>query len=123
MTRPITIYFVGVAPIPVGHRVEVRTYLVETGVFRKTQEPNFEQPVIVDLDTGVVYSDVDNFAQINMYRPGARMQVPTDPRPDLKLHGRWHGVVRQCQVLWIGGGSSKYPQTTLVVDPLAQQPT
>ena len=123
MASPINIYYVGVAPIPVGHRVEIRTYFIETGVFRKKKEPNFNDPMIIDLDTGVVYSDVANFKQVGSYHTNSRIPVPTVPRPDLQLHGRWQGVIRQCQVLWIGFGDSRYPQTTLVVEPFDPQPT
>lgn len=117
MTSPITIYFLGVAPIPVGHRVEVRTYFIETGVFRKKLEPNFDQPILTDLDTGIVYSAATNYAQISMYTPGARLSLPLKPRADLKLHGLWTATVRACNIHWIGVGSSAFPQTTLVVDP------
>lgn len=118
MASPITIYFLGVAPIPIGHRVEVRTYFVETGLFSKKLEPNFDHPQLTDLDTGVVYSNVSNYQTIIAYTPNTRYKVPTEPRADLKLHGCWQGVVRQTIVMWIGFGPSAYPQTTFVIDPI-----
>jgi hypothetical protein len=121
MAQPIEIYFLGIAPIPVGHRIEVRTYYVETGVFTKKREPDFNRPLITDLDTGVVYSDANNFENIIAYRSGDRRKFPTRPRADLQPHGLWRATVRECIVMSIGYGQSAYTQTTLVVDPIVAE--
>jgi hypothetical protein len=52
-----------------------------------------------------------------MYQSGTvRPDLPVEVRQDLREHARLVGTVRGCRVAWIGGGDSRYPQTTLLIE-------
>lgn len=107
-----------VAPIPVGHHVEIRIYAEEEGLFSKTWTPRVHDAHIVDTTTGITYASAWLFEAINMYRCGEiRPDLPLEIRPDLREHARTAGTVRACRVTWIGSGDSRYPQTTLAIEP------
>jgi hypothetical protein len=108
------------APIPVGHRVEVRVYLVDTAVFSTHLEPAYQAPLVIDHDAGIVYGHGWHFEPITTYTAGAvRPELPMGPRPDLTEHARWFGKVTANRVAWIGNGQAAYHQTTLVIQPEA----
>ncbi|GDX82405.1 hypothetical protein LBMAG42_42160 [Deltaproteobacteria bacterium] len=111
----ITIHLIQVAPIPVGHRVELRTFLRKQKMFGKP-EPAFNEPLVTDLDTGVIYAEDWHFRDVDMYRSGEIVECSLVQR-DLPEHARVVGRVRSCRILWIGSGEGRYPQTTLVVEP------
>jgi hypothetical protein len=112
------IHVAAVAPIPVGHRVEIRIYAEEEGLFSKTWTPRFHDPHIVDLTSGITYGSVWLFEAVNMYRCGeVRPDIPFEIRSDIREHARMTGTVRVCRITWIGAGDSRYPQTTLAVEP------
>jgi hypothetical protein len=111
------VHFPAVLPISVGHDVEVRVYTVEEGVFSKAWTPKPGDPWIHDRTTGVVYGSDWHFQTVNTYRSGDVMpQLPMEPRSDLRVHAQIIGKVRACRVVWIGGGDSRFPQTTLAID-------
>jgi hypothetical protein len=111
-----------VAPVPVGHRVELRWYRkLVTGLLsgqRYESTPN--HPFVRDLDTGVVYGDHDLFL-----RHGAVVQVsvdkPTplewDPLPEHQLEYQVVGRVVGCRVSTFRIGQTFHVQSTLVVEP------
>jgi len=114
------IHVAAVAPIPVGHRVEIRIYAEEEGLFSKTWTPRFHDPHIVDTTSGVTYASAWLFEAVAMYRSGevqVRPDLPLEIRPDLREHARMAGTVRACRITWIGNGDSRYPQTTLAIEP------
>lgn len=112
------VHVAAVAPIPVGHRVEVRVYAIEEGLFSKAWVPKPADPYIVDLTTGVTYGSAWLFESIAVLTSGeVRPDLPLEIRSDLREHARFTGVVRSCRVTWIGSGDTRYPQTTLSVDP------
>jgi hypothetical protein len=118
MSAPFFVHMMGVVPIPVGHRVEVRVVCRDVAVFGTKLEPQPLAPLVVDLDTGIVYGESWHFQEISMYQPGIpRLELPMVPRHDLREAGRWHGRVTATRVAWIGGGASSYPQTSLAIAP------
>lgn len=106
-----------VLAIPLGHQVEVRIYAVEEGIFSTAWVAKIDEPLILDRTTGVVYGADWHFQAINMYQSGTvRPDLPMEVRSDLREHARVVGTVRGCRVVWIGGGDSRYPQTTLLIE-------
>jgi hypothetical protein len=106
-----------VLAIPVGHRIEARIYAVEEGIFSKAWVARTDEPLIIDHTTGVVYGSGWHFQEINMYQSGfVRPDLPMAVRSDIREHARVVGTVRGCRVAWIGGGDSRYPQTSLVIE-------
>lgn len=111
------VHFSGILPIPVGHQVEVRIYAAEEGLFSKAWVAHPEDPWLLDHTTGVVYGSAWHYKVIAMYRPNEVIpDLPMDVRSDLKEHARMFGVVKSSRIVWIGGGDSRYPQTTLIID-------
>jgi len=103
-----------VLAIPVGNRVEVRTFAVEEGVFSKRWVAREHDPLIIDLGSGVVHGAAWLFQEITMYQSGTvRPDLPLEVRGDLREHSRQTGKVLACRVAWIGSGDSRYPQTSL----------
>ncbi len=106
-----------VLAIPVGHQIEVRIYAVEEGIFTKAWVAKTNEPLIIDRTTGVIYGEDWHFQVISMYQSGTvRPDLPVEVRQDLREHARLVGTVRGCRVAWIGGGDSRYPQTTLLIE-------
>jgi hypothetical protein len=111
----LSILTIGVIPIPVGHRIEARFY-DEAERYMSRQE----SPVIVDLDTGIVYGHHWHFADINGATVGVPMPLPATVRADLPTVRRIFGRVTSTQVTWIVI-NHPFPQTTLHVEPLPEQ--
>jgi hypothetical protein len=91
-----------VAPIPVGHRVEVRVYLSE-GLFSKRLTPDEYWPLVIDHDTGVVYG-----FHTHLGESGASL-------PERPEHSRRHGKVIACLVRYLATDCAG--KTTLVIQP------
>ena len=97
------------APIPVGHRVEVRILKEPKAGFlsrRSGAKHQTDQPWVRDLDTGVTYGVLWQYSDA--------MSVTTLPgedwgasvRSDLEEVERFEGKVRACRVLTVGGANS-----------------
>jgi hypothetical protein len=107
-----------VLAIPLGHQIEVRIYAVEEGIFKTAWVAKTDEPLIIDRTTGVVYGSAWHFDEVIGYQSGTvRPDLPIEVRRDLKEHARLVGTVRGCRIAWIGGGDSRYPQTSLVIEP------
>ncbi len=107
----VAVDFVGVAPIAVGHEVEVRTYL-------RNDVPSYDEPVVIDLTTGVVYGEAwyfEEFSSFTVNQP--RRGLPLEPRRDLREHARLRGKVAASRVAWIGDKNqgTRFPQTSLLI--------
>jgi hypothetical protein len=117
MSESFIVHFLGSAPIPVGNRVEVRVFLVDTAVFGTKLEPDFNDPLIVDLDTGIVYGQGWHFEAITALLPGGvRPELPLAPRADLQEHGRWQGRITSTRIAWLSSSADKrYAQTSFTI--------
>ncbi|WP_437723519.1 hypothetical protein [Sorangium sp. So ce861] len=128
--QPQTYTLQHVAPIPIGHRVELQFFEEAqfAGLFKKDQaQVNVNEPLVRDLDTGVIYAShwhfverasmtqATLFAKVNTY--------PPNPLPSLKPAGRVLGRVLACRVLTECVGSQIFKvQTTLTIAPEAEAP-
>jgi hypothetical protein len=112
------------APIPVGHQVELRWYKKQVrGLLSGTKWQEFPYtPIITDLDSGIVYGTFDFFwdrgaaAAISMDSP---TQLSQQALPQLELQGAAKGKVVACRVATydMGTGSSRLfkVQTSLTI--------
>jgi hypothetical protein len=101
-------------PIPVGHRVEVRVFVRETTVlFSSSKEPQPDQPVVTDLDTGVVFGPAWAFGGGGAYYKGKPLaDLTLAPPPSLQEHSRVVGRVTACRVAWV----TEFVSTTLELE-------
>lgn len=109
-----------VAPIPVGHRVEITWYEVVRPGLVPSQERVDErehQPVVRDLDTGVVYTTDWVVGVERRSRPDAAYRVGDRPRTDARAKDTLRGVVRACRVITVRGFPEVDFQTELVIAP------
>jgi hypothetical protein len=114
---PVKIHALGAVCIPVGHRVEVRILLRDNG--RGKTAAAQDEPLITDLDTGVIFGADWHFRRLSGYRPGTVQDLPVTPDPGLAVHSVVTGRVSATRVVTIGSGDSLFQQTTLVVEPSA----
>ncbi|MCL2777647.1 MAG: hypothetical protein FWD73_06555 [Polyangiaceae bacterium] len=108
----------GAVAIPVGHRVEIRVYYSfgETGLFSvDPPAPQFDSPLITDLETGIQYGKLRHFCDASLYSEFAPAQAT--PLPYLREHSRWRGKILVCNVLFCGGQYDQL-QTTLLIEPM-----
>jgi hypothetical protein len=106
------------APIPVGHRVELRWYeQVSTGLLGgKNETAREHEPVLVDLDTGIEYASDHAYGQTDsMKRPDQPITVASQPvgEPVQILTGR----VKACRVIHVRRYRDIDVQTDLLIDP------
>lgn len=106
-----------VAPIPVGHRVRLTFHaLTSRGLFGAgSRELLAHEPVIEDLDTGIVYCTERPFDHDGVKRPREPLGVR-----DHELAGEVdhvvEGRVQQCRVLTVRGYSEADVCTRLVIE-------
>lgn len=118
MSNQRVVNFAFEAAIPVGHRVELRLFSREVGVFSKKLEPHVDQPLVTDLDSGVVYGAGWHFEPISMYVSGQSRPLPLEVRSDIPEVARLAGRVVACRIARIGNTDSAFTQTTLVIEEL-----
>ncbi|UJR79702.1 hypothetical protein [Sandaracinus amylolyticus] len=106
----------GVIALPVGRRVEVTIFAREEGVFSVAKVPQSDEPLVRDLDTGVVYGRSWHFQDEQATRWNALISMSV--RDDLEVAERVVGRVIACRVL-SEGYSDPWQQTTIVVAPEA----
>lgn len=105
----VTVDICGFVPISVGDRVEVRIYLKPT--LSGKLKPSVREPLVIDLDTGVVYGRPWHFrdpGQEGMFRP---LAFQTDPRAELVIHEQFIGRVMACRI--VDAGESAETRLTL----------
>jgi hypothetical protein len=111
----VSILTIGVIPIPVGHRIEARFY-DESDAYASRRE----SPVIIDLDTGIVYGHHWHFADINGASVGDPMSLPATVRAELPTVRRVVGRVTATQVTWTVI-HHPCPQTMLHIEPMSDE--
>lgn|GEM_PF-1301522 len=112
-TGPVPLHVHGAVAIPVGHRVEIHVYYGTD-----SSEPQFEYPLIADLETGIQYGALGHFHEdFSAYREGQLFEAQVTPMPNLREHSRWRGKVLVCNVLFTGIKRSEL-QTTLLIEPM-----
>ena len=100
-----------VAPIPVGHRVRLTFHERDQGgLFSRSSVELEHEPVIEDLDTGIVYCSDRPYQGGAGKHPNEPYGVTFDPGPVSRVV---EGVVRSCRVLTVRTFSEVDVQTHL----------
>jgi len=84
--------------------------------------PDFESPLITDLETGIGYGAFEHFhPPVSMYTTGQTFPFSHTPIAGLREHSRWLGKVLVCNVVFTGKERNEI-QTTLLIEPMASTP-
>ena len=111
------------APVPVGHQVEIRWYKKQIkGLLSGTRWQEFPHSPVKDLDSGIVYGTFDCFWDSGVAAT-LKMDSPTElgeqVLPQLELKKTVTGKVAACRVATydLGVGSSRLfkVQTSLTI--------
>ena len=108
-----------VAPIPVGHQVEVRVLQEPKKGFlsrRVDAKHQPKQPWVKDLDTGVEYGVLWQYNDATAVRTTPGEEYGEALRGDLEALETVKGEVLSCRVLTIPGGERWSVQTRLTID-------
>ena len=106
-----------VAPVPVGHRVEV--------CFLRRRVPGLisdrvleadHQPIITDLDSGVIYASELAWAEDDPKRPDLPLPLRVGAVPPAEVKQRLVGRVRACRVLTLRSFRDVDVQTHLQIE-------
>lgn len=122
-----TYEFIVLAPVPVGHQVEINWYKKQvTGILTGKSWKEFpHSPIIKDLDSGVVYGTFDFFWDTGAGATAViDMDKPTELRGQVlpQLEPQWaiKGKVTACRVatydMGIGRSRLFKVQTTLTIE-------
>lgn len=105
------------APIPLGHRVEVRWYaLSKSGLFGSSRQERVHEPVLTDLDTGVEYLSDFVLQGPGVKRPNQPLAL--DPARKIGEEARvLRGRVTSCRVVTVRVFSEIDLQTHLEIEP------
>jgi len=106
------------AAIPVGHRVELRHFGKDVGVFSTKIVSQTDEPLVTDLDTGIVYGVDWHYQNVVAYQQGTPLALQLEVRADISETARITGRVAACRVTRIGSGDSSFTQTTLAIEAL-----
>lgn len=112
-----TVHVLGLAPVPIGHRVEIRWYreMVATPLGGRQVREEPQQPWIKDLDDGVIYAAHWLFHQGGVFSD--RVNVGSrDVRSSLELTHSLVGRVLSTQVVTVNT-SDQTIETMLVIAP------
>ena len=115
-TQTVTVPYI--APIPVGHRIELRFFTAEKGVFKKHKELQSYLPLLRDLDTGIEYGHIDHYKHLIGFTPCPLPphDYPLAPRTDLEWAEPRTARVVSCRIVTEAWSTSYQAQTTLVVE-------
>ena len=116
MTEEITVVLV--APVPVGHRVQVRWYEevlrgLVPGQERRDGRPS--EPVIEDLDTGITYQSEWPVGASRRRSPDEPYELGAMILPDHQLVRTLEGICSACRVVTIRGYPDLEVQTHLQI--------
>lgn len=109
----------GVAPVPVGHRVEVRVLKEpDAGWFSRRigADTQPDQPWVKDLDTGVEYGVYWQVSDVTALDGNPGQVFGAHLRTDLEQLRAVTGRVVACRVLTLGSGDGWRVQTRLELD-------
>lgn len=119
-----------IAPIPVGHRVEL-TFLKKPliGWFSSViagYEDMLDKPIVRDMETGVVYASTNVYTEHDYVTPRGASPLPDHHRPELEQDHVVIGRVVSCRVISYQPGyasdrDTTHIQTTLVLEPVAEK--
>jgi len=88
------------APVPVGHRVEVRWYQEESAGLFSTKTKEFPHaPMVRDLDTGIEYLPDWLVRLSDGKRPGIPLEVADSPHGQCKMVRVLKGKVVRCRII------------------------
>lgn len=108
------------APIPLGHRVELVWYdVVESGLFSDSRKTRPHEPVVTDLDTGIVYLSDRVLDAPGIKSPDKPLAVSEGIVEGAQAVRRLRGIVRACRVITIRRFSEIDLQTELTISPEA----
>jgi len=113
-----TYTFVHVAPIPVGHKVELNFIVQKAGVFRKEGKISESEAILKDLDTGIIYALASYFRK-SFTISGAAYdpeEIPMEPLPDLVIGKTVKGKVIACNLYTLMAGNTWRIQTQITVE-------
>ena len=114
MSTDRTFTMLGAMPIPVGHPVECFILARDNGIFKKDIAAVPDEPLVRDLETGIYYGRLWQFAP-GISAPTGTPRT-TDPAPDVAVVERFTGRVKACLVLTAGATQHQHAETTLVID-------
>jgi hypothetical protein len=119
MSHLVRVLMVYAAPIPVGHRVELRRYVYEwKGLFGSGREDRPYEPIVYDLDTGIEYAS-DHAYECTTSIKAPDQPVALAPAPRGQVVAVLRGVVRACRVLHLRRWQGFDVQTELDIEPIA----
>ncbi len=116
MTRQLILDYV--APIPVGHRVEVEVLqVVEVGIFSERVEARPHHPWLRDVETGIEYTAYWHHAEVSGIRFKPGNVYPEGRIPDVRVAERLRGRVVACRLVTERISDSWQVQTYLTISP------
>ena len=99
------------APIPVGHRVLVQFWELDTGIFKHDFKRDGDQPSILDRTTGIAYGAKWHPASFFGWSEPLHPQAPPSRAVD-----RVEGTVRGCAVMTAGTSTNEQIMTVLTIE-------
>lgn len=106
----------GVGPIPVGHRVEVYILSRDVGVFGADVQPQPEEPLLRDVETGIHYGRTWHLERQDGEWPADGLTKPRTAKLAVPLAERIEGRVTACFVVSEGVHNHQASATTVVVE-------
>lgn len=106
---------IGVAPIPVGHEVEITIYDIESGsrLFGLKKHP-IKVPRVRDLETDIVYGHVAHHLQGSI-KPNKVNVKSSKLREGLTPRAAFNGIVAACQITAVSNEEGFVHMETLLV--------
>jgi hypothetical protein len=113
-----TYTFVHVAPIPVGHTVEIKFTVETIGIFKKEEKINETEAIVKDLDTGIIYGLYKHFIDLpgivgNANNP---KELPMEILPNLVIGKIIKGKVIACNLITLMTNSLWRVQTQITIE-------
>lgn len=104
-TYTMKLYFL--APIPVGHRIQLDFYSCDRGVFGEKFQLDRARPVLTDLETSICWGHEDCLDRVAAF----------GEHRNRRFEKSYYGRVLECTVASCGGDTAGL-ETWLVIDPM-----